>query len=126
MAGAPAGWVPERGDIIFINHSPAEGDEIPGEHPMLVASTRAFNDRTSLVIGFPMTHSERHDDNPFAFVIGNRNGSTPPNPSYVLAHQPKSFDWRARGGRPHGWGGGYVPEIEKAFDLVDTLCRPQP
>jgi mRNA interferase MazF len=23
--------------------------------------------------------------------------------SYILSHQPKSFDWRARGAKPHPW-----------------------
>ncbi len=124
MAGAPPLWIPERGEIIFINHSPAVGDEIPDTHPMLVASTRAFNDQTGLVIGLPMTHSGRHEDNLFAFKIQNRNGTTPPNPSYVLGHQPKSFDWRKRDGRPHSWGKGYVAEVDQALAIVDQICRP--
>jgi mRNA interferase MazF len=23
--------------------------------------------------------------------------------SYILCHQPKSFDWRVRGAKPHPW-----------------------
>jgi mRNA interferase MazF len=34
--------------------------------------------------------------------------------SYILSHQPKSFDWRARGAKPHPWK--QVPEA--SFDLA--------
>ncbi len=69
-------------------------------HPFLVLSPRAFNERTSIVIGLPMTTADYNADNPFAVAIGpakGRKGGT----SYVLCHQPKSFDWRLRGARRH-------------------------
>lgn len=45
-------WVPERAEIIFIQFNPAVGEEMPDDHPMLVMSTKAFNERTGLVVGF--------------------------------------------------------------------------
>lgn len=57
---SPAGWIPERSEIIYIQHSPHAGDEMPGIHPLLVVSTKQFNEKTGIVIGFPMTHAERH------------------------------------------------------------------
>ena len=90
-------WVPERAEIIFIQYSPAVGEEMPDDHPMLVISTKAFNERTGLVVGFPMTHAERHADNPFAIPAPGAKGE----PGYLLTHQPKSFDWRERNARPH-------------------------
>ena len=48
-------WVPERQDIIWINFNPQAGREMRDMHPMLVLSPKAFNDRTSIVIGFPMS-----------------------------------------------------------------------
>ena len=38
-----ATWVPDRAEVIWIQYSPAAGAEIPDLHPMLVASTREFN-----------------------------------------------------------------------------------
>jgi mRNA interferase MazF len=61
--------------VIFINHSPAKGQEIPDQHPMLVLSPRSFNEKTGIVIGFPMTHSELHKDNPFALPFEGPQGS---------------------------------------------------
>lgn len=70
-------------------------------HPFLVLSPRSFNARTSLVIGLPLTTAGYNADNPFAVVAGTAAGRKAYKASYVLCHQPKSFDWRARGGRAH-------------------------
>jgi mRNA interferase MazF len=118
MAKPPRLWVPERGEVIFIEHSPHVGKEMPGLHPMLVVSTAAFNAKTSVVIGFPMTHAEFNADNPFALAINGPKGEL----GYVLAFQPKSFDWRARNARPHPWGSGHDKVLAGAFRKLDAIC----
>ena len=70
-------------------------------HPFLVLSPRIFNEKTSLVIGLPMTTAEYNADNPFAVPVGKAAGRKPAKFSYVLCHQPKSFDWRMRGAKVH-------------------------
>ena len=70
-------------------------------HPFLVLSPRSFNERTSLVIGLPMTTAEYNADNPFAVLIGKATGRRTGKTSHVLCHQPKSFDWRIRAASPH-------------------------
>jgi mRNA interferase MazF len=115
-------WVPERAEIIFIQYSPAVGENMPDDHSMLVISTKAFNERTGLVVGFPMTHAERHADNPFAIPAPGAKGE----PGYLLTHQPKSFDWRERNGRPHPWGAGHTKLLAaalKRFDAVFGICN---
>lgn len=115
-------WVPDRAEIIFIQFNPAVGEEIPDDHPMLVISTKAFNDRTGLVVGFPMTHAERHKDNPFAIPAPGAKSE----PGYLLTHQPKSFDWRERNGRPHPLGTGHIKLLAaalKRFDAVFGICN---
>ena len=94
-------WVPERQDVIWIDCNPQVGREMRDIHPFLVLSPGNFNDRTSLVIGLPMTTAEYNAGNPFTVVVGMASGAKAGQPSYVLCHQPKSFDWRLRGGRPH-------------------------
>jgi mRNA interferase MazF len=98
---APLIWVPERQDIIWIDCNPQAGKEMRDIHPFLVLSPRNFNDRTSLVIGLPMTTAEYNADNPFAVIAGVAGGAKAGKTSYVLCHQPKSFDWRAREATPH-------------------------
>ena len=115
MAKAGRLWVPDRAEVIFIQHSPAKGGE--NFHPMLVCSPGAFNAATGIVIGFPMTHSESHKDNPFAVAIAGPKGI-----AYVLAHQPKSFDWRQREAKPHPWGGGHFAMMAEVMAKLDDIC----
>lgn len=100
-ARGKAPWVPERQDIIWIDCNPQAGREMRDRHPFLVLSPRAFNERTSLVVGLPMTTAEYNADNPFAVAAGVAGGRRAGKTSYVLCHQPKSFDWRVREAAPH-------------------------
>ena len=92
-------WVPDRRDMIWIDFNPQVGSEMKDEHHMLVLSSKAFNERTNLVIGLPMTHAACNESNPFAVRFTSAKGEV----CYVLAHQPKSFPWRERSARPHAW-----------------------
>lgn len=94
-------WVPERQEIVWIDCNPQAGQEMRDIHPFLVLSPRDFNDRTSLVIGLPMTTAAYNADNPFAVVAGMAAGAKAGKTSYVLCHQPKSFDWRVRKASAH-------------------------
>jgi len=94
-------WVPDRQDIIWIDCNPQRGREVRDVHPFLVLSLGSFNERTSLVIGLPMTTAAYNADNPFAVAAGAASGRKVGQTSYVLCHQPKSFDWRQRDGAPH-------------------------
>ena len=94
-------WVPDRREVIWIDCNPQAGREMRDVHPFVVLSPRAFNDRTSLVIGLPMTTAEYNADNPFAFAVGAVKRADADKTSYVLCHQPKSFDWRVRCASAH-------------------------
>ncbi|HZE93009.1 MAG TPA: type II toxin-antitoxin system PemK/MazF family toxin [Rhizobacter sp.] len=115
-------WVPERAEIIFIQYSPHVGKEMPNDHPMLVMSTKAFAEKTGIVVGFPMTHAEHHVDNPFAITAHGAKGEV----GYVVVNQPKSFDWRERRARAHPWGPGHTKLLGaalKRFDSVFGVCN---
>lgn len=101
---AAAAWVPARQDVIWIDCNPQAGAEMRDFHPMLVLSPAAFNARTGLVIGLPMTTAAYNATNPFAVAAGGAQGRKAAKTSFVLCHQPKSFDWRARGAKPHPHG----------------------
>jgi mRNA interferase MazF len=100
--------------MIWIDCSPQSGREMRDRHPLMVMSPRAFNERTGIVIGLPMTSARHNDTNPFAVKVSAGRGRT----SYILAHQPKSFAWRARHARPHPWK--TVPQAAYAA-ACDTL-----
>jgi len=103
-AGKRKPWAPDRQDIIWIDCNPQVGREMRDVHPFLVLSPRIFNEKTSLVIGLPMTTAEYNADNPFAVAVGKASGRKPAQTSYVLCHQPKSFDWRLRKAKAHPLG----------------------
>jgi mRNA interferase MazF len=94
-------WVPDRQDVIWIDCNPQAGQEMRDVHPFLVLSPKGFNEKTSLVIGLPMTTAEYNSDNPFAVAVGVATGKKVGQTSYVLCHQPKSFDWRLRKAKVH-------------------------
>ncbi len=48
-----------------------------------------------------MTTAAYNADNPFAIAVGKSSGRQIGKTSYVLCHQPKSFDWHLRGGKAH-------------------------
>jgi mRNA interferase MazF len=96
--------VPDRQDVVWIDCNPRVGREMRDVHPFLVLSPRIFNEKTSLVIGLPMTTSDYNSDNPFAVAVGKATGRKTGRTSYVLCHQPKSFNWRLREARAHSLG----------------------
>lgn len=87
--------------MIWIDCNPQVGREMRDVHPFLVLSPKAFNQRTSLVLGLPMTTAGYNASNPFAVVAGVASGRKSGAVSYVLCHQPKSFDWRLRDAGAH-------------------------
>ncbi len=100
MGALRAQWAPERGETIWIDFDPEAGKEMKSEHPMLVLSTRAFNEKTGLVMGLPMTHSEMNATNPFALdFLGPKKEKC-----YVLTHMVSTMGWRARGARVYPAG----------------------
>jgi mRNA interferase MazF len=82
--------------MIWINCDPQAGREMKNVHPLVVLSPKEFNERTGIVIGLPMTTASFNDANPFAVKLKGAKGVV----SYILSHQPKSFDWRARSAKP--------------------------
>jgi mRNA interferase MazF len=87
-------YVPDAGDIVWLDFTPQAGHEQAGRRPALVLSPGAYNDKTSLMICCPLTTQIKNY--PFEVFIGG----TPPNA--VLADQVKSVDWRSRNATSKG------------------------
>lgn len=99
--------------------NPQVDREMRDLHPMLVLSPRAFNDRTSIVIGLPTTTAAYNDTNPFAIRFVGPKGVE----SYVLAHQLKSFDWRVRGAKMHPWKQVPSAVFEAACETLNQIIE---
>ena len=87
-------YVPDSGDIVWLQFNPQAGHEQAGHRPAVVLSPASYNGRTGMMICCPTT--TRIKGYPFEVAIA---GSPP---SVVLADQVKSLDWRARNATKKG------------------------
>ncbi len=83
-----ARYIPDAGDIAWLECDPQAGHEQAGRRPALVLSPASYNGRSSLMLCCAVT--TRIKGYPFEVALGD-------NPASVaLADQAKSLDWRAR------------------------------
>lgn len=84
-----ATFVPDRGDIIWLDFNPQRGHEQSGRRPAITISPVAYNQRVGLGLFCPIT--SRIKGYPFEVPVeGSEVGGV------ILADQVKSFDWRKR------------------------------
>lgn len=95
-------WVPDAGDIIWIEFDPQAGHEQAEHRPALVLSPADYNGFTGLLLCVPMT--TRIKGYKFEVPVAGKRGGV------ALADQVKSFDWRAR--RASKEGRASVAELE--------------
>ena len=110
--------LPQRGDVVWMQHNPQAGAEMRDMHPMLVICEQAFIERTGIVIGFPMTHASFNADNPFAVRIQGPKAEV----GYVLCHQPKSFDFKLRYGGKHPFRTVTPQILRDSLERLDLIC----
>ena len=83
-------YVPERGDIVWIDLDPQAGHEQSGRRPALVVSPKDYNKKVGLAIFCPITNQIK--GYPFEVLL-------PTNLKVVgaiLSDQIKSLDWTVR------------------------------
>ena len=83
-------YVPDRGDIVWLQFNPQAGHEQAGHRPALVLSPASYNRRSGLMLCCPMTNQRK--GYPFEVVIEVDTDRE----SVVLADQVKSLDWKVR------------------------------
>lgn len=84
-------YVPDRGDIVWLEFNPRRGHEQSGRRPALVVSPKVYNRRVGLALFCPIT--SRVKGYPYEVALPAKGKTT----GAVLADQLKSLDWRARG-----------------------------
>lgn len=84
------GYVPDRGDLVWLAFDPQAGHEQAGHRPALVLSPKAYNQATSLALVCPITGKAK--GYPFETPLPEGLEVS----GVVLADQVKSLDWRAR------------------------------
>ncbi|MBE3588364.1 MAG: endoribonuclease MazF [Thermoanaerobacteraceae bacterium] len=83
-------YVPERGDIIWLQFDPQAGHEQAGKRPALVISPEPYNKKVGLALMCPITSKTK--GYPFEVLLPADLTVS----GVVLADQVKSLDWQAR------------------------------
>jgi mRNA interferase MazF len=83
-------YIPDRGDIVFLNFDPTKGHEQRGHRPALVLSPISYNRKTSLALFMPITNKQK--GYPFEVVLPSELKTQ----GVVLADQLKCLDWKDR------------------------------
>ncbi|MBA3961048.1 MAG: endoribonuclease MazF [Chthoniobacterales bacterium] len=86
----PRRYVPDRGDLVWLQFSPQTGHEQAGHRPAVVLSPRSYNQQSGLALFCPITN--RIKGYPFEVILPDDMAIT----GAILSDQVKSLDWSAR------------------------------
>lgn len=81
-------WVPDCGDVVWLEFNPQAGREQAGHRPAVVLSSANYNEKSGMMICCPTTTKIK--GYPFEVSIGGHPVSV------VLSDQVRSLDWRVR------------------------------
>lgn len=109
-----ASYIPDRGDIVWLNFSPQQGHEQAGRRPALVLSPRDYNSVSNLMLGCPITSKIK--GYPFEVRIKSQKID-----GVILADQIKNLDWSARDVVFAEKAATSV--LSQAQELIETLIR---
>jgi mRNA interferase MazF len=100
-----ATYVPDRGDLVWLEFTPQAGSEQRGRRPALVLSPKAYNGKVGLALFCPVTSKIK--GYPFEVRLPDKSAVS----GVVLSDQLKSLDWRSR----------KVKFIERASSVVMAM-----
>lgn len=90
MVKRKTGYIPERGDAVWITLDPQAGHEQAGRRPALVLSPASYNGRVGLALLCPITSQAKG----YPFEVPLPEGLAVAG--VVLADQVKCLDWKVR------------------------------
>lgn len=82
-------YVPERGDLVWLQFNPQAGHEQRGKRPALVLSPKSYNSKVGLALFCPITSKIK--GYPFEVLIEGKQVA-----GVVLSDQIKNLDWKKR------------------------------
>ena len=82
-------YVPEAGDIVWLQFDPQAGHEQAGHRPALVLSPAIYNSKAQLMVCCPL--STKVKNHPFEVQLTMYGAE-----GVVLSDQVKSLDWKVR------------------------------
>lgn len=84
-------YIPERGDLVWIDFDPHAGSEQKDHRPAIVLSPSAYNGKTGLAIFCPITSHSKGYPFEVSLPLGLKISGV------ILSDHVKSLDWKARG-----------------------------
>lgn len=82
-------YIPDRGDLVWIDLNSTKGREQAKVRPALVLSPKTYNQKTNLAIMCPITSVIK--GYPFEVAVKDKKVS-----GVILADHVRSLDWKAR------------------------------
>jgi mRNA interferase MazF len=82
-------YVPDRGDIVWLEFDPQAGNEIKKRRPAVVLSPKKYNSKTNLAIFMPITSQIKGYPFECTFELKEIKGA-------ILSDQIRPLDWKAR------------------------------
>lgn len=83
-----SGYIPDSGDIVWVDFTPQSGHEQKGRRPALILSPAIYNTKSGLCLCVPITSKIKGYPFEVALVLDK--------PSVILSDQIKSIDYLAR------------------------------
>lgn len=86
---ASRAYIPDRGDIVWLDFSPIRGHEQGGRRPALIISTKKYNAKSGLALVCPITSHVKGYPFEVEFKTKVARGA-------ILADQIRGIDWMQR------------------------------
>ena len=106
MVSGASDYVPERGDIVWLDFAPQAGREQSGRRPAVVLSPASYNGKVNLGLFCPVTSRTKN----YPFELPLPDGL--PISGVVLCDQVRSLDWRSR-------NAGYAATVP--VEIMETI-----
>ena len=84
------GYIPERGDVVWIMFAPSTGHEQSGKRPGVVMSSSIYNGKTGMALCCPITSHVKGYPFEVSVPIGVKISGA------ILADHMRNIDWKTR------------------------------
>lgn len=82
-------YIPERGDVVWIDFNPTRGHEQARKRPAIVLSPKPYNEKMGMMLVCPITSKVKNYPFEVTIKTGKLSGA-------ILADQIRNMDWHTR------------------------------